>query len=221
MNSFNFAAEGDRARDPAADRDLRVGRRGRPGDAALRPRQRGGAAAAHQGGGAGLPLLPGARPRPARAGGGAGRAPARRAARAAVRRGSARLEPEVGFALAEGLVTAARDGLYLRTPWRARGGGERADERARGGGRRSGNGERRGARKVIARRTRSRRPRSPRRWRRVARTASRPRRTSAETAIADVGELDPVIDRILARTSSRSRLTAAAKRGCSGSSSGR
>ena len=55
--------EGDREGDRAAGRDLRGGRDGRAGDAPLRPRQRGLAAAPQQGGGAGLPLLPGARPR--------------------------------------------------------------------------------------------------------------------------------------------------------------
>ena len=55
--------EGDRARDRAADPDLRGGRHRRAGDAALRPDARGLAAAALEGGGAGLPLLPRARPR--------------------------------------------------------------------------------------------------------------------------------------------------------------
>ena len=48
--------QGHRARDPAPDRDLRVGRRGRAGDDALRSRQRVGAAAPLEGGGAGLPV---------------------------------------------------------------------------------------------------------------------------------------------------------------------
>ena len=67
MNSFNFAAKGIEREISAPDRDLRVGRRGRAGDDALRPRQRIGAAAALEGGGAGLPVPAGARPRAARA----------------------------------------------------------------------------------------------------------------------------------------------------------
>ena len=85
--------QGDRARGAAADRDLRVRRAGRPGDAPLRPGQRVGAAAALEGGGAGLPLLPGARPRAARARRRAGRAPARRSCRSCRRRGSGGSRP--------------------------------------------------------------------------------------------------------------------------------
>ena len=108
-----------------------------------------------------------------------------------------RLEGEVGFALAEGLVTAARDNLYLRTP------GEREavanvlmnELAAAGVDPATVNGEELG--KVIARRTEI-----PQAAFAEALAASGSDGFSAEaylaeTAIADVGELDPVIDRIL------------------------
>ena len=139
--------EGDRARDPAADRDLRVRRRGRAGDAPLRSRQRVGAAAALEGGGAGLPLLPGAGPRAARARPRAGRAAARRSCRSRRAARIGRLEAEVGFALAEGLVTSGRDELYSRIPGEREAVAQRRHERARGGRRRSGERERGGARR--------------------------------------------------------------------------
>ena len=73
----------DRGRGGAPDRDLGVGRRGAAGDVRLRRRLGDADAAALEGGGGRLPLLPGAR---SRAGGAArrdGRAAARRAVRAA------------------------------------------------------------------------------------------------------------------------------------------
>ena len=66
----------NRARDRAADRDLRIRRAGRAGDASLRSEPRGRAAAPLQGGGGGLPLLPGTGSRADRA---AARVVARRA----------------------------------------------------------------------------------------------------------------------------------------------
>ena len=45
-----------------------------------------------------------------------------------------RLEPELGFDLAEGLVTSGRDRLYARTPGDRRAVANVADERARGAG---------------------------------------------------------------------------------------
>ena len=70
-------------RDPAPDRPAGARAAGRAGDAALRPGHEGAAVAALQGGGARLPLLPGAGPGAAGALAGADRAVARRAAGAA------------------------------------------------------------------------------------------------------------------------------------------
>jgi len=108
-----------------------------------------------------------------------------------------RLEVEVGFALAEGLVTAGRDELYSRTP------GEREavanvvmnELAAAGVDSATVNGEELG--KVIAQRAEI-----PRAAFVEALAASGSDGFSAEaylaeTAIADVSELDPVIDRIL------------------------
>ena len=108
-----------------------------------------------------------------------------------------RLEAEVGFTLAEGLVTGGRDDLYSRTP------GEREavanvlmnELAAAGVDPAAVNGEELG--KVIERRTEI-----PRAAFDEALAASGSDGFSAETylaetAIADVGELDPVIDRIL------------------------
>ena len=81
--------EGDRARDRAADPDLRGGRRGAAGDAAFRSRRRGVAAVALQGGGAGLPLLPRARSRAGASAGRARRAAARSRSASCPARGSA------------------------------------------------------------------------------------------------------------------------------------
>ena len=63
MNSFNFAAKGIEREIARQIGIYESGRRGAAGDAPLRPERRGLAAAALQGGGRGLPLLPGARPR--------------------------------------------------------------------------------------------------------------------------------------------------------------
>ncbi|MGZ4258234.1 MAG: Asp-tRNA(Asn)/Glu-tRNA(Gln) amidotransferase subunit GatB [Gaiellaceae bacterium] len=108
-----------------------------------------------------------------------------------------RLEAEVGFVLAEGLVTGGRDELYSRTP------GEREavanvlmnELAAAGVDPAAVNGEQLG--KVIERRAEI-----PRAAFVEALAASGSDGFSAETylaetAIADVGELDPVIDRIL------------------------
>ncbi len=86
---------------------------------------------------------------------------------------------------------------------RARGGGERADERVRGGGRRPAGGERGGARQGD---------RAPlgdpevgvhggARGERLEGFSAE--RYLAETTIADAGELDPVIDRILSENESQ------------------
>ena len=108
-----------------------------------------------------------------------------------------RLEAEVGFALAEGLVTSERDGLYSRIP------GERQavanvvmnELAAAGVDPDEVNAEELG--KVI-----ERRDEIPRAAFTDALTASASADFAAdrylgETAIADVSELDPVIDRIL------------------------
>jgi len=108
-----------------------------------------------------------------------------------------RLEAEVGFPLAEGLVTSGRDALYSRVP------GERAavanvvmnELAALGLDAAAVNAEELG--KVI-----ERRPEIPRSAFAEALAASATAGFSAEAylaeaAIADVGELDPVIDRIL------------------------
>ena len=63
MNSFRFIERGIRAEIARQEAILRGGRRGRAGDAALRPAHGGDHVAALQGGGARLPLLPRARPR--------------------------------------------------------------------------------------------------------------------------------------------------------------
>ncbi len=108
-----------------------------------------------------------------------------------------RLEGEIGFTLAEGLVTSGRDDLYRRTP------GEREavanvlmNELAGTGVEPATvNAEELG--KVIARRSEI--PRSAF-MEALAASGSEgfsAERYLAETAIADVGELDPVIDRIL------------------------
>jgi len=109
-----------------------------------------------------------------------------------------RLETEVGFALAEGLVTSGRDGLYSRIP------GDRAavanvvmnELAALGLDPTAVHADELG--KVIERRSEI-----PRSAFAEALAASASPGFSAETylaeaAIADVGELDPVIDRILA-----------------------
>ena len=63
MNSFRFIERGIRAEIARQEKILDGGRAGLPGDAPLRPGQRRHHLAALQGGGARLPLLPGARPR--------------------------------------------------------------------------------------------------------------------------------------------------------------
>ena len=108
-----------------------------------------------------------------------------------------RLEGEVGFALAEGLVTSGRDGLYSRIP------GERAsvanvvmnELAALGLDPAAVNAEELG--KVIDRRSEIPRAAFAEALAASASPGFSADRYLAETAIADVGELDPVIDRIL------------------------
>jgi aspartyl-tRNA(Asn)/glutamyl-tRNA(Gln) amidotransferase subunit B len=114
-----------------------------------------------------------------------------------------RLKDEIGFTLAEGLVTSGRDDLFARTP------GDREavanvvmnELAAAGVDPARVNGEELG--KVIARRSEI--PRSAF-TEALAASASQgfsAERYLGETAIADVGELDPVIDRILSEHESQ------------------
>jgi len=108
-----------------------------------------------------------------------------------------RLEAEVGFTLAEGLVTGGRDELYSRTP------GEREavanvlmnELAAAGVDPAAVNGEELG--KVIERRAEIPRAAFDEALAASGSGGFSAERYLAETAIADVGELDPVIDRIL------------------------
>jgi len=108
-----------------------------------------------------------------------------------------RLEAEVGFTLAEGLVTGGRDELYSRTP------GEREavanvlmnELAAAGVDPAAVNGEELG--KVIERRAEIPRAAFDQALAASGSGGFSAERYLAETAIADVGELDPVIDRIL------------------------
>jgi aspartyl-tRNA(Asn)/glutamyl-tRNA(Gln) amidotransferase subunit B len=108
-----------------------------------------------------------------------------------------RLEAEVGFALAEGLVTSGRDELYSRIP------GERAavanvvmnELAALGLDSGAVNAEELG--KVIERRAEIPRSAFAEALGASASPGFSADRYLAEAAIADVGELDPVIDRIL------------------------
>ena len=123
MNSFRFVMQGINA-EIARQTALRGGRRGRhPGDAALRPGQRPHQLAALQGGGARLPLLPGARPRPDRPDAGDDGDRARRdpgAARRAHRPLRERLRPARGHRAPVRL--RARVGRLLRGRRRGRAG---------------------------------------------------------------------------------------------------
>ena len=89
MNSFNFAAKGIEREIARQIEIYEAGGEVRAGDAALRPGARGLAAAALEGGGAGLPLLPRARPRAGAPARGARRAAARARSASCRRRGSA------------------------------------------------------------------------------------------------------------------------------------
>jgi aspartyl-tRNA(Asn)/glutamyl-tRNA(Gln) amidotransferase subunit B len=108
-----------------------------------------------------------------------------------------RLEEEVGFVLAEGLVTSGRDDLYSRIP------GERAqvanvvmnELAALGLDPATVNAEELG--KVIERRSEIPRSAFSKALAASASPGFSAERYLAEAAIADVGELDPVIDRIL------------------------
>ena len=114
-----------------------------------------------------------------------------------------RLEAEVGFALAEGLVTSGRDELYSRIP------GEREpvanvvmnELAATGLDPAAVNAEELG--KVIAARADIPRAAFTEALAESASADFSAERYLAEAAIADVGELDPVIDRILGENQSQ------------------
>jgi len=114
-----------------------------------------------------------------------------------------RLEAEVGFALAEGLVTSGRDELYSRIP------GEREpvanvvmnELAATGLDPAAVNAEELG--KVIAARADIPRAAFTEALAASASADFSAERYLAEAAIADVGELDPVIDRILGENQSQ------------------
>ena len=96
--------------------DLARRRAGRPGDAALRPADRGDHVAALQGGGARLPLLPRARPRPGRDHRGDARRRARRAARAAGRARGAPAERSASARRARASSPGARSSATTSRP---------------------------------------------------------------------------------------------------------
>jgi aspartyl-tRNA(Asn)/glutamyl-tRNA(Gln) amidotransferase subunit B len=115
----------------------------------------------------------------------------------------ARLRDELGFVLAEGLVTSSRDELYARTP------GEREavanvlmnEFAAAGVDPAAVNGEELG--KVIARRSEIPRSAFTEALAASGSEGFSAERYLAETTIADAGELDPVIDRILGENESQ------------------
>ena len=111
MNSFSFAAKGIEREVARQIKVYEDGGDDRAGDAALRPDARGVAAAALQGRGAGLPLLPGARPRSRAPARGPCRAPARRD-RGAPGARIARLVDTLSFYDADVLVTGGLDRLW-------------------------------------------------------------------------------------------------------------
>ena len=173
--------QGDREGDRAADRDLRVRRDGRAGDAPLRPGERGLAAASLQGGGAGLPLLPRARPRARctrrRSSSSELRGAGRRAARAS---GSADRRDALVLRRRRARHRRPRPALVgrRRRGRRSEGDGERARERVRRDRRRSRARRSRPSSRSSSRRApRSRARRSTRRSPRSATTASAPSRT--------------------------------------------
>ena len=158
-------AAGARRGDPAADRAPRGRREDRPGDAALRPRHGHDDAAAQQGRGARLPLLPRARPGAARHRPGVGRASCARRSRSCRRRAWSASSAQYGLSRADATV--------LGSVRRAR----RLLRRSRGGrGRRQAGGQLGDGR--VPRPSQRRRPRGrPRpRHRRAPRPAGQARR---------------------------------------------
>ena len=202
MNSFTHIASGIDAEIAAADRGLGVGRRGRAAHLRLRRRHRRADAAADEGGGRRLPLLPRARSRPGRAAGGARRAAAGGAARAARRRGSAGSRETLDLDRALVLVTGGLDALWEATVAAGADGvaaanvianklvgagvdpaavdPRRAREAGRGARADPAQGVRRGDRAASA---------SP---------ASRADPYLAQEAVSDTAALEPIVDAILA-----------------------
>ena len=202
MNSFNFAAKGIEREIARQIEDLRGRRHRRAGDAALRPRQRGLAAAALQGRGAGLPLLPRARSRAGRAAGRARRAacaPRSASCRATASSGSPRRSRSTtptcssraastgsGRTSSTRAPTRRRRRTCSRTPSSPPG----VDpERVDAGGARE-------ARRRRAPRSRARR--STRRSPTPGDEGFSAEPYLAQKAVSDVGELDPIIDAVIA-----------------------
>jgi aspartyl-tRNA(Asn)/glutamyl-tRNA(Gln) amidotransferase subunit B len=114
-----------------------------------------------------------------------------------------RLEAEVGFGLAEGLVTSGRDELYSRTPGERRVVANVLMNEFAALGEETGAGDPAALGEAIAHRSEV----SPDTFREaVAASVSDPASVSvilSTRAISDVGELDPVIDRILSEHESQ------------------
>ena len=193
--------EGDRARDRTADPDLRGGRRRRAGDAALRPGARGVAADALQGGGAGLPVLPRARPRPGAS------PPAELVDRLRAEIGELpgarilRIADTLSFYDADVLVTGGLDRLWAAVVDAGADPKEAANvlanqfvatgidpERSR---------RRASSRSSWPRAPRSRAPRSTRRSRRSGSAGFSADPYLEQKVVADTAELDPIIERII------------------------
>ena len=106
MNSFNFAAKGIEREIARQIQVYEAGGDGPAGDAAFRSRaHEDSPPLALQGGGAGLPLLPGARPRAGASAGRAGRAAARARSASCRARGSGGIADTLSFYDADVLVT--------------------------------------------------------------------------------------------------------------------
>ena len=206
----------------APDRRVGVGRRGRAAHVRLRRGDRDADAAAREGGGGRLPLLPRARPRARRAARGDGRAAPRGAAGAAGsadpadRRGP---RPRARARARHGRARAALGGDGRRRRGRRR--GEQRDRQpARRRRRRPvGRSTRRSSRSSSPRASGSRDRRSTRRSPASASRASRPTRTSPRRRSRTPRRSSRSSTRSSPRTRRRSSSTAAARTACSGSSS--
>ena len=215
MNSFRFLERGIEAELERQRELIESGEPGRPGDASLRPGERGADAAALEGGGARLPLLPRARPgaagadarrccaRPARS---LPELPAARAARYERARADARRPPR-------GSPPTRRPPTTSSRRWRRRGRGaagrRQLDHRRAGGGaapgrgrgrRRRLEGHARGARRADrAGRTRSRSPTaaaspSSRCWSPRAATPAEIVEREGLAQISDSAELEGIVE---------------------------
>ena len=199
MNSFNFAAKGI---EREIARQIRIYEEGGVVEQEtlhFDPDARGVAAAALEGGGAGLPLLPRARPRPGAPAGGARRPAARGDRRAAGRTD----RPD----RRDALVLRRRRARHRR-PRPAVGGGRRCGRRPEGSGERAREPVRRGgvdpapstrasSRSSSPRARRSRGPRSTRRSRRRGSAGFTADPYLEQKVVADTAELDPIIERVI------------------------